>query len=231
MIYAPPSYNYFMNNQHQPTQQRIIIRFGKFGPLKYTSNLDLAKIWERVLRRADIPLQYSQGFNTRPRIALASALPLGITSECELLDMSLREPVAPGELVNRLAAVSPEGLRVYDAQEIAINASALQPLVRSAEYRIHFTDGISTSDLATRIAALLAADSIVRTSEHKGKARSTDLRPLVYALSVDNNGDLLAHIAAGEHGNLRTEDLLAELGLQDCACTVHRMRLHLAPAP
>ena len=56
----------------------------------YTSNLDVAKIWERVLRRADLPILYTQGFNTRPRIQLAMALPLGITSECELLDVALR---------------------------------------------------------------------------------------------------------------------------------------------
>jgi radical SAM-linked protein len=61
-------------------KQRLHITFGKFGALRYTGNLDVAKIWERVMRRADLPLVYSEGFNARPRMALASALPLGMTS-------------------------------------------------------------------------------------------------------------------------------------------------------
>ncbi len=66
--------------QEQPTKQRLHITFGKFDALKYTSNLDIAKIWERVLRRANLPILYTQGFNTRPRLQPATALPLGITS-------------------------------------------------------------------------------------------------------------------------------------------------------
>ena len=220
-----------MSSQHQPTQQRLAIRFGKSGPLKYTSSLDLAKIWERVLRRADIPLQYSHGFNTRPRMALASALPLGITSECELLDVSLRAPTAPGTLAGRLAAVSPEGLHVYAIHEMPLGAPALQPLVRSAEYQIRFSDGAAPDELRARVTALLDAEALVQHSEHKGRARSADLRPLIYELTVDERGALLAHIAAGERGNLRVRDLLAELGVHEQPHSVHRLRLHLETTP
>lgn len=220
-----------MNSQRQPTQQRLAIRFGKSGPLKYTSSLDLAKIWERVLRRADIPIQYSQGFNTRPRMALASALPLGVTSECELLDVSLRAPAAPDTLVDRLAAVSPEGLRIYDIYEMPLSAPALQPLVRSAEYQVRFSSGAVPDALRARVAALLSTEALVQLSEHKGRVRSADLRPLIYELAVDEHNTLLAHIAAGEQGNLRVRDLLLELGVHDQPHSVHRLRLHLETAP
>lgn len=219
-----------MNHSTQP-EQRLVIRFGKFGPLKYTSNLDLAKTWERLLRRADLPIQYSQGFNTRPRIALASALPLGITSECELLDVLLRQRVDPSAAVERLTAVSPQGLVIYTAREVVLNAPSLQPLVRSAEYLIRFLDEVDVDALRARVAALLAAETMMLSSEHKGKTRTKDMRPLIYALAVEDNGQLLAHIAAGERGNLRTEDLLAELAPEDAAYTVHRVRLHLEPNP
>ena len=76
-----------------PVAQRLRITFGKSGALTYTSSLDVAKIWERVLRRAGLPIMYTQGFNTRPRIQLAMPLPLGITSECEILDIALREAI------------------------------------------------------------------------------------------------------------------------------------------
>src|SRR5215813_5434575 len=92
----------YMINDNNPIKQRLHITFGKFDALIYTSNLDIAKLWERVLRRARLPILYSEGFNPRPRIALASALPLGISSECELLDVSLRERIMLDGLIERL---------------------------------------------------------------------------------------------------------------------------------
>ena len=103
-----------------PVVQRLRITFGKAGPLRYTSNLDVAKIWERVLRRADLPILYTQGFNTRPRIRLAMPLPLGISSECEILDISLRQRIDLDEaaLMDQLLAVSPPGLTITSIVEV-----------------------------------------------------------------------------------------------------------------
>ncbi len=212
--------------QESPVKQRIQITFGKFGALKYTSNLDMAKTWERVLRRADLPILYSKGFNTRPRIHLVSALPLGITSECEILDVSLREPISLDGVIENLLAVSPDGLRIYAIREAAVNSPTLQSLARSAEYRITFPDGIGHERVQRAIEAILSADSLVTTRRKKGKNSSADLRPLIYDLHVNENGDLIAHLAVGDHGNLRPDDLLAEMGLDDVHTVIHRFRLH-----
>lgn len=208
-----------------PIKQRLLIKFGKSGALKYTSNLDVAKIWERVLRRADLPLLYTQGFNTRPRIQLASALPLGITSECELLDVSLKEPVSLEGVRERLLAVSPPGLDIHELKAIDVRYPALQTLVHSTLYHIHFEDPPDT--LRQRVEDLLARDSIIKRTERKGRAHVSDLRPLIYHLTIDGRGDLLAHVAVGERGNVRPEDLLRELGLDHLYHTVHRLELHL----
>ncbi len=212
-----------------PIKQRLYVTFGKFGALKYTGNLDVAKLWERVLRRADLPLLYTEGFNTRARIQLASALPLGITSECEILDVTLREELATLDgLKERIESVSPDGLVVYKIEAVSPRSPALQPLVQSAEYRITLHDPVD--NLHERVAKLLASEQILKVRvRRKNKRKSvTDLRPLIYDLTVDDNGDLLAHLATGERtGNLRPEDLLEELGLQDVHCSVHRYRLHI----
>jgi radical SAM-linked protein len=182
-----------MSDDNIPIKQRLHITFGKHGPLKYTSNLDVAKIWERALRRAQLPILYTQGFNARARIQLASALPLGITSECEILDVSLRESIELDGLVERLAAVSPTGLTTYSIRQVPPRSPALQTLVRSAEYRIHFEDAVDQELLRQRIRALLAADEIASTRERKGKKSiHVDIRPLIYGLSVDESGDLIA---------------------------------------
>lgn len=209
-----------------PVQQRIQITFGKFGTLKYTSNLDVAKIWERVLRRAELPILYTKGFNTRPRMQLASALPLGITSECEILDLALREPISLEGVVERLLAVSPDGLRIYAIEEVPINSAALQTRVRSAEYRITFEDGINSQELQARCEAILAAPTLLKFKERKGKEIPTDLRPLIYDLHVEED-TLIAHLAVGDQGNVRPEDLLSMMDLADTYYSAHRLQLHL----
>ncbi len=220
-----------MKNDNIPIKQRLHITFGKFDALKYTSNLDVAKLWERVLRRASMPLLYSEGFNPRPRLALATALPLGISSECEILDVSLKEPIPLAGLIEKLAAVSPAGLRIFSVVEVPVRSPALQTLVRSAEYRIRFTDGFPRDALQERIDHLLNAATFDQQRDRKGKAVMVDLRPLIHALQVDDTGDLIAHLTVGDQGNIRPEELLQAMGLSDQLVSVHRFRLHLAAPP
>jgi radical SAM-linked protein len=210
-----------------PIKQRIRIIFGKFDALKYTGNLDLAKIWERVLRRARLPILYTQGFNTRPRIQLASALPLGITSECEILDVALKESVPLDGLAEHLLSVSPKGLRIYTIHEVETTGPALQTLVRSAEYRIRFEDSIDPTHMQAQIDRVLTSGEILKTSERKGKTKTVDLRPLILDLTVESSGDLIAHLAVGGRGNIRPDAVLEEMEWDTFHHTIHRFRLHL----
>jgi radical SAM-linked protein len=216
-----------MTEDNNPTKQRLHIVFGKQGALKYTSNLDLAKIWERVLRRAQLPILYTQGFNARARIQLASALPLGITSECEILDVSLREPTSLDGLIERLTVVSPAGLPIYSITEVEPRSPTLQTRVRSAEYRIQFDEEIDREALRQKIAAMLSADEITASKERKGKSVEVDLRPLIYDLYIDEQGNLMAHLAVGSQGNLRPDQIVEQLGLAEHYYNAHRVRLHL----
>ncbi len=214
-----------------PIKQRLYIRFGKFGALIYTSNLDVAKTWERVLRRANLPILYSQGFNTRPRIILASALPLGISSECEILDVSMREPIELAGVAERIQATSPAGLRIYEITEVPVRSGTLPTRVRSSEYRIHFEDGINHADLQTRIDKLIGSDTMLKTKEVKGKPVNVNVRPLVYDLHIDESGDLIAHLTVGDKGNVRPDEILNELGLADTVVSIHRFQLHIDSSP
>ena len=208
-----------------PSRQRLRITFGKFAALKYTSNLDVAKIWERVLRRAALPLLYTQGFNTRPRLQLATALPLGITSECELLDVALRQRIALEGLAQQLREVSPEGLRIYHIVEVDVAEAALQTRVRSAYYLVTFEKPVPA--LGQLAAELLARSSIPRTIQRKRRTVEKDLRPLLYELVVDDQQTLRMRVAVGDRGNLRPQDILEELSLHDHWHRIHRQQLLL----
>ncbi|MYE25839.1 MAG: DUF2344 domain-containing protein [Chloroflexi bacterium] len=211
-----------------PVAQRLRVTFGKAGPLVYTSNLDTAKIWERVLRRADLPILYTKGFNTRPRISLAMPLPLGISSECEIIEISLREriDVCEDALRKRLLSVSPQGLTIGAIAEVDRRASTLHSLVNSAEYRIRILDDLARGDLQRKIDDLLGRESIIIDRMRRRKRSVMDVRPLILGLYVDGRDHLIAHLSVGDRGNLRPDQLMELLALQDLHHTVHRFKLH-----
>ncbi len=212
-----------------PIAQRLRITFGKAGPLRYTSNLDMAKIWERVLRRADLPLLYTRGFNTRPRISLAMPLPLGISSECEILDISLRERLdfCEASLRERLLAVSPQGLSIVAITEVDPRSSSMQSRISSAEYRIRFHDALERASLQRKIDELLCQETIIVERRRRRKRSVMDVRPLILSLEIGEQADLLAHLSVGDRGNLRPDHLLELLDLDGAHNSIHRSRLHM----
>lgn len=214
-----------------PVSQRLRITFGKVGTLRYTSNLDTAKIWERVLRRADLPILYTKGFNTRPRISLAMPLPLGISSECEILEVALRERIAlrQDSLREQLLAVSPAGLTVASIVEVPLRAPALHGLITSAEYRIRFLDDIDKELLKRSVQDLLQSESIIVDRVRRRKRSVMDIRPLILELRLEDSRDLIAHLSVGERGNLRPDELIEHLGLPKLHCDIHRYKLHILP--
>lgn len=214
--------------------QRLRITFGKQGTMKYTGNLDTAKIWERVLRRAQIPVLYSKGFTPRPRMQFATATPLGITSDCELLDVWLRESLVPAELPERLIAVSPSDLRIANVAEVPVASPSLPTLVRAAQYRIHFPDGLLPGLLSERVEMLLTTTTLPLRQEKKKRGAiqitEREVRPLILDLLVASDRSLHATLATGEKGNLRPRDLIQLLGFHEEFQETHRTHLLLEDA-
>jgi hypothetical protein len=97
-----------------PVVQRVRIRYAKRGPLRFTSHRDFARAFERALRRAGVPIAFSQGFTPHPKISYASAAPTGVASEAEYLEIGLREPVDPAQLRAALDAALSPGLDEVD---------------------------------------------------------------------------------------------------------------------
>jgi radical SAM-linked protein len=199
--------------------QRIRIRFGKDGPARFTSHLDLAQAWARWLRRAQIPIAYSQGFNPKPRISLAAALPLGFTSETELLDAWLREPMSPAQITAQLASTAPPGLMVYQAWEIDPKEKSLQARLTSVEYRV---TGPFPANLDQRIERLLAAAALPRDR----RGRQYDLRPLIEHVWLDVDAPAMGMRLVARPGAVgRPDEVLLALGLDPHEALIHRTRL------
>jgi radical SAM-linked protein len=204
-------------------QQRLRIIFGKQGSQKYIGHLDLAKTWERILRRAEISLAYTQGFNARPKMQLASALPLGITSDCEIIDIWLEKPIAIEGLAEHLTSVSPPGLPIYKIEEIPLKAPAVHSLLESSVYLITLHDSSRIEQVRQRVNEIAAQEHIYRTRRDK----PYDLRPLLKTLDVDETGRVVVEMVLTHQSAGRADELLDELGLTVGDATVHRTGIRL----
>ena len=212
-----------------PPNHRLRITFAKKRQIKYISHLDLVLVWERALRRAQIPLAYSQGFNPRPKIQVASGLPLGTIGTAEILDIIVKSPVDPTDAMRQIKETLPVGLAIHSMIEVPLNSPSLQHLLRQAEYQVVVETNLSTKALIERIDTLLAADKVMQTRRRKQREEEFDLRPWLHDLCLESGAEdqvcLLMRLTAGQFGNLRPEDVLKALDLTDRWAEINRTRL------
>ena len=204
---------------------RARITFTKQGALRYTGHLDLHRLWERAMRRADLPLSYSQGFHPQPKISLAAALPLGFSSLGEVLDVRFNDEIPTEEIASRLKNNLPADIQITNVVMVGEREPALQTQVLSAMYDVHLTEPIDGSDLTRKVSELMKSESLPR--ERRGKFY--DLRPLIEMLSVitEANGKVWLRMAlsARDGATGRPEEVLNVLGIEPEYTRVERTRL------
>lgn len=204
---------------------RYRITFTRDSSVRFVGHLDLVKTWERILRRADLPVAYSQGFHPLPKITFASALPVGCTSEAELMDVVLAEPLDPAAIMQRLTPSLPAGIGIASIVEAPLNAPALQAELRWAEYEVR-VEVEAESEAECRAQTLMAATTVMR--ERRGKGY--DLRPLVLALAIEDVSSSSVRLvmrlkADAAAGTGRPDEVLAALGWGDAPAHIHRRAL------
>lgn len=209
--------------------QRLRLTFAKTAAMRFTGHLDLHTTWERTLRRARLPLAYSQGFHPQPKIQLASALPLGFTSECEVADVWLETAHDVAEARAQLERAAPPGLVISEVREVAAAAPKLQVALRSAEYQAILASTLPPAALDERLTALLAQPEIIRIRRDK----KYDLRPLIESLarlaSDELGHTLVMRLAAREGATGRPEEVVEALGQSAAEARFHRQKLFFAP--
>jgi radical SAM-linked protein len=170
---------------------RIRLRFTKLGRVRFTSQRDVARMWERALRRATLPLAYTEGFSPRPQLSFGLALPTGCESLAEYLDVVLDDGrpetavVEVAVLPSLLTGLLPAGIEVEEAALVERRTGSLQQQVTSCSWTMGFT-GVSRGQLEGQVAALLAAPTVPIVRERKGREEHDYLRPSVLALSVSD---------------------------------------------
>lgn len=212
---------------------KVRLRFSKLGKVRFTSHRDTARCWERALRRASLPVAYTEGFSPRPRVSFGLALPTGHESLGEYLDVDLAaDPAAVdvGALPARLDPALPVGFAVQGAAVIAPGTPSLQEAVTSCTWRIEVV-GADPGEVGAAVERLLDADQLLVTRERKGKQVTEDLRSALLHLApagaTPSGTELVAELATQPRA-LRPGDLVAALcaGLPDASvgrvCRTHQ---------
>ena len=157
------------------------VYFDKFGEMKCISHLDLLRFFDRLLKKSQIPVKYSQGFHPRPKMSFGSPVSLGTEAYDELMDFELESPMSNEEVFERLNSSNVMGFRVNKVEEVPRKSSIME------EYTIMIYEIEGSEKDILKLEELLNRDEIVEVKEKKGKIVTRDLKVRVKSFKRDNN--------------------------------------------
>jgi len=195
--------------QDDRPRYRFRVRFRKFGRLRFLGHLDLVRMILRTLRRAGIPLVYSQGFNPKPKVSFGPALSVGVVSEAEYMDFDSWEPFDADELQRRVQSVAPAGLAFDTLRSLRSGAPKLGETIRAARYRV----SLDADALAHGVERFAAAERItIQRVAKSGKVRTFDINEEIEAVEPNGSGTLRFTLAIHHDGaSIRPEEALRAL--------------------
>lgn len=209
---------------------KIRAKFTKGAPVRFISHLDLARTVERGVRRAQIPVAYSQGFSPRAKMAFGSALAVGVTSSGEYMDLELAEDMAICDFLSVLNQCLPTGIEFTTAVEISPDTPTLMSVIDRASY-VLTGDVEHNANLGQEVQTLLSNEAIWVERFSKKGTRRLNIRPWIFSVGVaedteTNSVSLL--VQTGNHGNVRPEEVAAELPFEQGSLKIHREGLFIA---
>ncbi|HXF50044.1 MAG TPA: TIGR03936 family radical SAM-associated protein [Verrucomicrobiae bacterium] len=187
----------------------IRFRWEKGEAARYSSHLDVIKVFERALRRSGLPVSYSQGFHPKMKVAFGPALPLGHLSTAEYLDIRFEQPYRQ-EFFARLAAALPPGFSLIDAQPILAKTESLSASVNVARYEVRLPGAVES----TRCAKFLEEKEVWVERSSEGERKRVNVRPFVRGLEPNGHGLKMELVMAGGD-YARPEEVLVGMGLPE----------------
>ena len=188
------------------------IKFKKEGNLRFIGHLDVMRHFQKVMRRARIPIAFTAGYNPHMIMSFASPLGIGLTSQGEYFDIELAGHISSAEAVRRMNAVTAEGMEVISFRQIAEEKKMTAMAIASAaDYLVgckcRENGAVFTQE---RITGFLGQQEIVVTKQTKRSEQEADIRPLIYQMELTKEGIYL-QLAAGSAQNLKPELVMSAL--------------------
>lgn len=214
VVYQPPAIPEFVGEfqKDQERLQRFRVWFGKTGNMRLVSHLDLVRLFDRVVRRASIPVAFTNGFHPTPRISIANALTLGATSDGEIIDFELRQVLDLDDFTQRLTAQLPTDMPIVKVEEVPVRSTAATALLSEAEYIIDIAteQAVTPETWANWVAQLQQTSEIILEKKTKsGKKKQLNLCELLTAISLEQVVDA-THAKIRYQGSCRNDGTLLQ---------------------
>lgn len=219
--------------------QRLRVRYTKLGRVRFLSARDLTSVWERSLRRARLPIAYSEGFTPHAKVSFPDALPVGYASTGEYAELTFAVDIEPSSGLARLSTAMPTGMDITTFVPVAEGARRLSGHLRATLWEVAWPgmprDQAITflSDLSHRGGALTASES-VEVVRHRPKGdRTLDVRPPLVSLATftstdgDQHAPILRAVLRNDGPTIRPTDLKHALDtLSDTGTPLPQPRLY-----
>lgn len=163
---------------------KVRIKFRKYGAMIFIGHLDTMRFFQKLIRRADIDISYSQGFSPHQIMSFAAPLGVGLYSNGEYLDIGCESVTSTQDMMDRLNAVSVEGYEIVNVVMLPENAGNAMAIVAAARYTVHMRYEQPEFDYDSQIAEFMAMSEILVTKQTKKSEKELDIKPLIYELSV-----------------------------------------------
>ena len=192
------------------------IKFRKYGVLRFIGHLDVMRFFQKLMRRADIPIAFTGGYSPHMIMSFASPLGIGLTSDGEYLDIELTAPVDSREAVKRMNEECVEGIEIISIRQISDEKKMTgMTILAAADYLISVKKGALPENWKEAFADFMAQREICVIKQTKRSEREEDIRPLIFRWEIQGE-NIWLQLAAGSKNNLKP-DLVMDTFLSVCA--------------
>ncbi len=188
---------------------RMALEFAKTGAARFISHLDLQRAFSRAIRRSGLPVKLSEGFNPHYVVSFASALSLGMESECECVEMAMAQEVSTDDFLRAMARALPPGLVAKRAAKLREGTPKLMAALSEADYEMPVEQN-RADDFSRAAAGVMERVEIWAVKVSDGKEKRIDIRPMIKSITVED-GKLIMRLSAAQTGALKPDLLLDEL--------------------
>lgn len=189
---------------------KIRIKFAKEGTMKFIGHLDVMRYFQKVMRRADVDIRYSEGFSPHQIMSFAAPLGVGLESHGEYVDIEVLSTDSSAEMLRRINEVIADGMKALEYKMLPDNAANAMSIVAAADYTLRFREGYEPEDwdaFAAGLESFLKQEQILVIKKTKKGEKETDIRPMIHELKIGDR-EIWMKIATGSAANLKPDAVI-----------------------
>ena len=194
---------------------RVRIKFSKHGVIKFIGHLDMMRYFQKVMRRADVDIRYSEGFSPHQIMSFAAPLGVGLTGSGEYLDIEVLSTDSSAEMLRRMNATMAEGIHIVSYKKLPDDAVNAMSLVAACDYTVRLRDGYAeklgttNADFMNGLVSYIANGNMEIVKKTKKGERLVDLKPLIFDSAVTEDGEgIFLKLSSGSANNIKPELVL-----------------------